>query len=96
MLHIVDQFPIDSSALNHIRYGDTILFTNNAVLAIKKNNSEQHSLLPILTHLNPCVRKKDLLISGLSRNEILNKVCIIDDQDLQAITESCTVIRSCN
>lgn len=96
MLHIINQYPVDSSALNRTRCGDTILFTDNAVLAIKKNNTGQNTLLKALTHLNSCVRKKDLINRGVSLNEILSKVCVIDDQDLHAIAEDCTAIRSCN
>jgi sulfur relay protein TusB/DsrH len=96
MLHIVKQFPIDSSVLNRTRVGDTVLFIDNAVLAIKKDHAEQNKLLKALTHLNSCVSKKDLLNRGVSYNDILSKVCIIDEQDLQTITENCTVVRSSN
>lgn len=96
MLHIINQFPIDSTALNRTRCGDTILFADNAVLAIKKNNHGQNPIQKALTHLNSCVCKKDLINKGVSLNEILSMVCVIDDHDLQAIAEDSTAFRSCN
>ncbi len=79
-----------------VRSGDTILFADNAVLAIKKNCSGQNPIQKALTHINSCVRKKDLINFGVSLNEILSMVCVIDDQDLQGIVEDSTAFRSCN
>lgn len=96
MLHIINNFPIDCSRLEQTTYGDTVLLTDNAVYAIKKNDKSDKIFKKVSRHLNFCVLGSDLLSRGVSTSEIFRSVCVIDDMDLTTITEEKTVIRSCN
>ncbi len=96
MLHIIDSFPVDHSELELTNSGDTVLFLKNAVFAVKKCDSNLSMLRQVLSHLNMCVRKTDLITRGLSPSELAHNVTIIDEQEYRAITEQDGAIRSWN
>ncbi len=95
MLHIIDQFPVSQASLEKTSTGDTILFTENAVYAIKqgdKNSLTQKTF----AHINLCVRKADLLIRNISTGELFKGVAVLDDLDYQMIQGQDPAIRSWN
>ncbi len=95
MLHIIDQFPVSQASLEKTATGDTILFTENAVYAIKQ--SENNTLTQkTFAHINLCVRKADLLIRNISISELFKGVAVLDDLDYQLIQGQESVIRSWN
>lgn len=96
MLHIFNNFPIDCSRLEQTAYGDTVLFTENAVYAVKKNDKSDKIFKKASRHLNFCVLGSDLSTRGVSTSEILRNVSVIDERDFYTITEEKTIIRSCN
>ena len=96
MLHIFNNFPIDCSRLEQTACGDTVLFTENAVYAVKKNDNSDTLFKQAPRHLNFFVLGSDLITRGVSTSEILHNVSIIDDRDFYTITEEKTIIRSCN
>ena len=96
MLHIFNNFPIDRSRLEQTACGDTVLFTENAVYAVKKNNKSDKIINKATRHPHFCVLGSDLSMRGVSLSEIFHNVSIIDDRDYNTITEEKTIFRSCN
>lgn len=97
MLHIINNFPISSSFFDTTQSGDTIIFTDNAVLAVRKENFEAVSLpKKIFNHINLCVRKADLLIRNIPDNELLRGVTVIDDLQYEDVMSHEAVFRSYN
>lgn len=93
MLHIINTYPISNSFLADTRSGDTVIFTENAVLAVKQENCNLEALSKkALKHINLYVRKADLLIKNISNSELLRGVTIIDDvQFNHAITHDIAI-----
>ena len=97
MLHIINQFPVDPGALNKTASGDTVLFTKNAVLAVKRNTQGNDSFIKnTFAHINLCVLKTDLKLIGISTRELLHGVSILDEQDYRNMTHDIMAIRSWN
>lgn len=96
MLHIVSNFPISPSFLENTHSGDTIIFTDNAIFAVKHNNLETTLTQKAFSHINVCVRKADLLIKNISNSELLRGVTIIDEAQYLYATAEDFVIKSCN
>ncbi len=97
MLHIINSFPIASSFFEVTNSGDTVIFTENAVLAVKNENFKQTSLpQQALRHINLYVRKADLLLRNISCNELFQGVVIIDDWQYENAIAEDGMIKSCN
>jgi len=97
MLHIINQFPVDLGALKKTVSGDTVLFTENAILAVKRDTQGSDSFISkTFAHINLCVLKTDLKQIGISTRELLHGVAILDDQDFRNMTHDSMAIRSCN
>jgi len=96
MLHIINDYPLDSSTFERISWGDTVLFTENAVYALKKGQAALETLHQYLCHLNFCVLGTDLKNRGLSCREIPGNVLIIDERDYRDIMENNMAIKSWN
>lgn len=80
MLHIIDNFPISPVFLDQTQSGDTVIFTDNAVLAVKQGNIEDKPLLKkTFSHINLYVRKTDLLIRNISNKDLFRGVTVIDE-----------------
>lgn len=93
MLHIISSLPISPSLLEKTSSGDTVIFTDSAIFAVKQNNSETETLIQkTFSHINLCVRKADLLIKNISNSELLRGVTIIDEAQFKsATTEDCAI-----
>lgn len=97
MLYIINTFPVPSSFLNNTHSGDTVIFTENAVLALIQDNIETESLTrKAFNHINLCVRKADLLIKNISNHQLLRGVAVIDDLQYQSVLSQDCAVRSCN
>jgi sulfur relay protein TusB/DsrH len=97
MLHIIKNFPVSPSFLDSTHSGDTIIFTENAVLAMIQNNIEKESMTQkAFNHINLCVRKADLLLKNISNHDLLRGVAVIDDLQYQNVISQQCAIRSCN
>jgi sulfur relay protein TusB/DsrH len=97
MLHIINNFPLSPSLIDSANSGDTVIFTDNAVLAVKQENIEKESLvLRSLSHINLYVRKADLILRNISNNELLRGVVIIDDMQFKNAISQDFAIKSCN
>lgn len=96
MLHIINDYPLDSAIFERTSFGDTVLFTENAVYALKKGQAVLENLHNYLYHLNFCVLGTDLKNRGLSCSEIPGNVLVIDESDYRDIMENNMAIKSCN
>lgn len=97
MLHIINNFPISSSFFEQTHSGDSVIFTNNAVLAVKQEYFDKESLAQkTLSHINLYVRKADLLLRNISNSDLLRNVIIIDDIQYELALSQCFAIKSCN
>jgi sulfur relay protein TusB/DsrH len=97
MLHIINSVPISSSFFEHAHSGDTVIFTDNAVLAVKQDYFDTESLAQkTFSHINLCVRKADLLIRNISNADLLRNVVIIDETQYEFALSQSFAIRSCN
>ncbi|MCK5120841.1 MAG: hypothetical protein KAQ91_02600 [Methylococcales bacterium] len=97
MLHIINNFPIPMAFLDHTHAGDSIIFTDNAVLAVKQENSEPETLPhKTLSHINVYVRKVDLLMRNISNSDLLQGVVVIDERQFQKAIYQDFAIKSLN
>ncbi len=97
MLHIVDNFPISPSFLEMTSSGDTVIFTENAVYAVKQENVDAESLSQkALSHINLCVRKADLLIRDISNKDLFRGVVVIDEAQYDNVVSQGFAFKSCN
>ena len=97
MLHIINTFPISQSFLDTTRSGDTVIFTDNAVLAVKQENIDFETLTKkAFNHINLCVRKADLLIRNIPNHELLRGVTVIDESQFSNAIDQDFAIKSYN
>ncbi len=97
MLHIINHLPLPSSFIEKTHSGDTVIFTEDAILAVKHNDQEPESLSQkAFNHINICVRKADMLLKNISKKELLPGVTIIDEAQFLFATSEDTVIKSYN
>lgn len=95
MLHIINHYPLNPDSLANAHNGDTIIFTDNAVYAIKESDDPSW-LQRTLAHINLCVRNADLLLRNIAYNDLRSGVTILDDVDFQAVTTEDVAVRSWN
>ncbi len=97
MLHIINSFPISPSFLDNTHYGDSVIFTDNAVFAAKQNCIEpKTSTQKAFSHINLYVRKTDLLIRDIPNKELYRGVVIIDDIQYENAISQDFAIKSSN
>jgi sulfur relay protein TusB/DsrH len=97
MLHIIDNFPIPPTFLDKVKSGDTIIFTDDAVLTVKQENFEVESLTQkAFSHINLCVRKTDLLIRNISNKDLFRRVVILDDFQYNNVISQDLALKSYN
>ncbi len=97
MLHIISNFPLSPSFLNNTNSGDTVIFTGNAILAVKQTTMAAEKLTQkAFSHINLCVRKADLLITNISNSELLRGVVIIDEDQFKYASDEDFAIKSYN
>ncbi len=98
MLYIIKQYPVDPATLKKTTSGDTVILTENAVLAAKRDTLlNSHSFIKkTFTHINLCVLKDDLKIKGISTQDLAQGISILDNQDFKYITRQDEAIRSWN
>jgi sulfur relay protein TusB/DsrH len=97
MVHIINIFPISPSFFENTHSGDSIIFTENAVLAAKQDNVETESFTQkAFSHFNLYVRKADLIIRNVSKSELFRGVIIIDDTQYENAISQDFAIKSYN
>jgi len=96
MLHIIDQFPLDSSAFANTESGDIVLLTENAVLAVKRTQESATFFKKVLAHINLCVLRTDMQVRGLTISDLLCGVSILDEWDMREFPCNDFAVRSWN
>ncbi len=96
MLYVIENFPVNPLLLEKVSSGDTIIFADNAVYSIIKDNNTFKLMQSTLKHLNLCVRKADLLIRNISLNDIFQGITVLNDFDFIQDEIQETAVRSWN
>jgi len=95
MLHIISSLPLSPSFLDNAHSGDTVIFTDTAILALKQSNAESFTH-KAFSHINLCVRKADLMIKNISNSDLLRGVAVIDETQFENATSEYFAVKSCN
>ena len=97
MLHIINQFPIEPEDLNKTASGDTVVLTKAAIEAAKRSTQNQYSFInKAFAHINLCVLKTELTLTGISKRELIQGVAVLDEQDFRSIANEGMAFRSLN
>ncbi len=96
MIHIIDRLPVSHAELKHTSIGDTVLFTENALFAIRSGENEFENLRSLFTHINFCVLIEDICSKGVSHTEIPTGISVIDQFDVKDLKDNTNAFRSCN
>lgn len=97
MLHIINQLPLSANFFDKTQSGDTVIFTDDAILAVKQNNVDiEYFTKRAFNHINLCVRKADLIIKNISKRDLLRDVTIIDEVQFENAMHDNFAIKSYN
>jgi len=96
MLHIISNLPLPPLFIENTHSGDTIIFTDDAILAVKQSNTIESLTQKAFSHINLCVRKTDLMLKNISKSDLLRGVVIIDETQFQYATTEEFAIKSYN
>jgi tRNA 2-thiouridine synthesizing protein B len=94
VLHLVFQSPIEIAVLERIDPGDVVVFLENAVLRVLKNSVISVALTRQLGKNRFCVLSDDIAIRGISPNELIEGLEVIDHAGLVELTVNNAVIQS--
>jgi sulfur relay protein TusB/DsrH len=94
MLHLIFQSPIEAAILARIASSDDVVFLENAVLRVAK----QGDLNAVLTELQVTsqlfVLADALVIRGISIDDVVSGITVIDYAELVALTVKNRLIQS--
>jgi sulfur relay protein TusB/DsrH len=93
MLHLIFHTPIDTNLLERIGSQDTIVFMDNAVLALLKHSTFS-KVLANLTHHSCYALLEDLQIRGINPEELSAHIQVINYTQLVELTVANSVIQS--
>lgn len=94
MLHLVSQSPIDSAVLARLCAGDDVVFLENALLRLL-NTGELNGILSALLNTHQLyVLADDLTVRGMSAEELVQGISVIDYAQFVALTVKNSVIHS--
>ncbi|KAF3978261.1 MAG: sulfurtransferase complex subunit TusB [Methylococcales symbiont of Iophon sp. n. MRB-2018] len=97
MLHLIFQSVLDPSVLQRIGRGDDVVFMENAVLRLYKENILSVELLKLLkNNIHLYVLNEDLETRGIEKKELVPGVKVIDYLALAQLTETNALISSWN
>ncbi|MDP1665434.1 MAG: sulfurtransferase complex subunit TusB [Methylobacter sp.] len=94
MLHLIFQSPIETAILERIDSGDVVVFLENAVLRVLQNSSISDTLTHQLSNNRLCVLSDDIAIRGITLDELINGLEVIDYAELVELTVNNPVIQS--
>jgi sulfur transfer complex TusBCD TusB component (DsrH family) len=84
MFYIINDFPVPASTFQNIKRGDSVVFTDNAVLALKQGiYSHDKFIHKAIKHLNLYVRQVDLILQNMSNKELPKGVVVLDESDFK-------------
>lgn len=94
MLHLVFQSLSDSSVLERFAYGDDVVFLEDAIFALAKNARLAVVLTRLLEYNRFYVLADDIAARGLSAEELVNGIAVIDYVGLVELTVNNPLIQS--
>lgn len=94
MLHLVFQSPVEPALFKRFDTGDVAVFLENSVLRLLQNSLLADSLKQQLSKNRLCVLADDLTIRGISTDELINGIEVIDYAELVKLTVDNPVIQS--
>lgn len=94
MLHLVFQFLGDTAILERIDTGDGVVFLDNAVLRILQDGNLANRLMPLLSNHRFYALADDLAIRGITADELIQGIEIIDYPKLVALTVEHSLIQT--
>jgi tRNA 2-thiouridine synthesizing protein B len=94
VLHLVFQSPIETAVLERIDSGDVVVFLENAVLRVLQNSVISDTLTRQADRNRLCVLSDDIAIRGISPNELIEGLEVIDYAGLVELTVNNPVIQS--
>lgn len=86
MLHLIFQFSTDTPILERIDTGDDVVFLDNAALRILQNGNFANRLTSLLSNNRFYVLADDLAVRGISAEELIKGIEIIDYPRLVILT----------
>lgn len=94
MLHLISESPIESAVLARLGAGDDIVFLENAVLRLLQTGADNHSLTQLLDKHQLYVLADALAVRGITKEELVRGINVINYADLVALTVKNPVIQS--
>ncbi len=94
MLHIIAKSPIQSSILERIDAGDSVLFIRSAVQELLKEGALSKRLSRLQKQSNLAALTTDLQARGISPEELVEGISIIDYSDFVKLTIEHSLIQS--
>ena len=94
MLHLIFQSPIETAIFARIASGDDVVFLENAVLRVAKTGDLNAVLtqLQVTSHL--FVLADALVIRGISVDDVVSGIAVINYAELVALTVKNRLIQS--
>jgi tRNA 2-thiouridine synthesizing protein B len=94
VLHLVFQSPIEIAILERIDSGDDVVFLENSVLRILQNGLLKQILTQLLSRSRVYVLSDDIEARGITSDELITGIEVIDYAGLVTLTVKNPVIQS--
>jgi len=94
VLHLISQSPIEIAILERIDSGDDVVFLENAVLRVLQNGLLRDTLTQLVTRSRVHVLSEDIEVRGITSDELIKGIEVIDYNGLVALTVNNPVIQS--
>ncbi len=94
MLHLVSQSPIAGAVLARVAVDDEIVFLENTTLRLLQAGADHHRLSELLKTHSLYVLADDLAVRGITPEELIQGIKVIDYTELVSLTVKHPVIQS--
>jgi tRNA 2-thiouridine synthesizing protein B len=94
VLHLISQSPIETALFERVAVGDELVFLDNAVLRLLQHGELNQILSALLKNHQLYVLADTLAVRGISAEELLQGISVIDYLQLVALTVQHSVIQS--
>jgi tRNA 2-thiouridine synthesizing protein B len=94
VLHLIFQSPIETAILERIDTEDIVVFVENAVLRTIQNSVISDTLMQQMSCNRLFVLSDDIAVRGITPNELVKGVEVIDYAELVELTVNNPVIQS--
>jgi tRNA 2-thiouridine synthesizing protein B len=94
MLHLISQSPIDSALLARLCAGDDVVFLENALLRLLNTGELNSVLFELLNTQQLYVLADHLAVRGISVEELVQGISVIDYAQFVALTVKNSIIHS--